>query len=112
MPPADDVLWRRQSRKKENHERRRARERRWAHLSYLPTYVPTSQQDLPTYHPAWRTWDIHRMVVGQESAFSIQVPVHYLTTNHGRNLSCSVFTTYLSTYHPPLPTCSTSRKAN
>jgi hypothetical protein len=28
MPPADDVLWRRQSRKKENHERRRARERR------------------------------------------------------------------------------------
>lgn len=112
MPPADDVLWRRRSsnncaRKDNTSEGEREREEMSAPFlpSYLSTYLPTGR----TYVPSCLKDLGRRMVVGQESAFFIQVPIHYLT-NHGRNLRCCFY--YLPTYHPPLPTCSTSRKAN
>jgi hypothetical protein len=52
MPPADDVLWRRQSRRKENHERRRAREREEMSAPFLPSYLRTYLPTGPTYVPS------------------------------------------------------------
>jgi hypothetical protein len=63
--------------------------------SYLRTYLPPNRTCLRTFLPEGPgtldgSWT--------ESAFFIQVPVHYLT-NHGLNLSCCFY--YLPTYLPP-----------
>ncbi len=115
MPPADAVLWRRRSiikcvRKDNTREGEREDMSAPVLPSYLPTYLPTCPQDVPTYLRTFLPEGPGSLDGGwTESDFFIQVSVHYLT-NHGRNLSYCFY--YLSTYHPPLPTCSTSRKAN